>query len=165
MLQSGNWLQFAAQIIRNKYTHVVVCAKNDPSNLNLYMIYHSFNLHFLGYSIPFLHSLHMFQSFCRHERVKPCVEVSIKSKGAISNIRCIFAWRKEMYPNNQLHYLQMDLTQLWCYLHHKWCRSFPLHVDRTKWASSLCGSGPKSLIEVLIVWFLRTSINFSFTER
>lgn len=90
-------------------THVVVCAKNDLSNLNLYMIYHLFNFDFLGFSIPFLHSLHMFQSFCRHERVKPCVEVSTKSKGAISNIRCIFAWRKEMYPNNQLYYLQMDL--------------------------------------------------------
>lgn len=102
------------------------------------MIYHSFNFNFLGYSIPFLHSLHMFQSFCRHERVKPCVEVSTKSKGAISNIRCIFAWRKEMYPNNQLHYLQMDLTQLWCYLHHKLCRSFPLHVDWTKSPPPIC---------------------------
>lgn len=26
-----------------------------------------------------------------------------------------------MYPNNQLHYLQMDLTQLWCYLHTTSC--------------------------------------------
>lgn len=155
-----------------------------PSNLNLYMIYHSFNFNFLGFSIPCLHSLHICFSHSAEMRESNRVWKSAQSLKAIFLIwgAYLHGRRKCIQTINYIIFKWIRrscgatcTTSCAALSPYMWIGQSPptpthphLHsfYGREKlWASSLCGSGPKSLIEVLIVWFLRISINFTFTER